>query len=207
MSRQSRHAASTAGGCTKAAVCSTTTAAALWQQCSGLCISAHAPDLLPAAVHHPVVPVKGQAVAQQVEQAGLGRELLRPPPAAGRQVTWLVRCVHVRAPTETAATPGSAPCTIAAAAVGHAHQQDTCRQTIGPGPCVCAPELDEPRPAALARHALHLLPPLDLPPRPLVDCGRGAGHGVCGLGQWVQAWPCWACCRHCPISLCLLLHS
>lgn len=39
------------------------------------------PDLLAAAVHHPVVPVKGQLVSQQVEQPSLGRVLLRPAPA------------------------------------------------------------------------------------------------------------------------------
>ena len=50
--------------------------------------AADAPHFLAAAIDDPVVAVKGQLVAQQVEQARLGRVVLRPPPAgrqAGRQ--------------------------------------------------------------------------------------------------------------------------
>ena len=46
--------------------------------------AADAPHFLAAAVDDPVVAVKGQLVAQQVEQARLGGVVLRPPPA-GRQ--------------------------------------------------------------------------------------------------------------------------
>lgn len=168
----------------------------IWQQqCSGMCISACAPDLLPAAVHHPVVAVKGQAVAQQVEQAGLGRELLRPPPA-GRQVTWLARCVHVCAPTETAATPVSAPCTFAAAAVGHAHQPPSA--SIGPAHA-CA-HLNLTRRGPPHWHAT----PFTSSHRWISRHARSftaEGGQVRGWERWEAGRrPC-CCCRRCPSSL------
>ena len=48
------------------------------------------------ALHHPVVAVKGQLVAQQVQQAGLWGVVLRPAPAQGRGVGGSERRVAAR---------------------------------------------------------------------------------------------------------------
>jgi hypothetical protein len=48
--------------------------------------ASHPPDFPPVSVHNPVVPVKGQPIAQQVEQACLGGVVLGPAPAGSSRM-------------------------------------------------------------------------------------------------------------------------
>jgi hypothetical protein len=68
--------------------------------------AASSPHFLPAAVHHPVVSVKGQAVAQQVEQAGLGGVVLRAAPAGSSREVPRERVYFVAAGAQHAVMNG-----------------------------------------------------------------------------------------------------